>query len=202
MAVLRLGRFRAGQVGTGEMLTSHATLGAAVDRRAARGERDKAQRRADVIGERLRERAVDRSRRAHQRVEALERSLGALAVDVEDAPAGLLGDRVGEAEQRLCLSVAGGAEDEDVAGQPVERDDVVSVAAREHAFAPDAPTEKRGRRDRGRWRRRRSLRLQPAVEDHDGGGRGRTWSRSRPTCSAISSSARFGPGAAKYQTAG
>lgn len=31
MAVLRLGRFRAGQVGTGEMLTSHATLGAAVE---------------------------------------------------------------------------------------------------------------------------------------------------------------------------
>ncbi len=31
MAVLRLGRFRAGQAGTGEMLTSHATLGAAVE---------------------------------------------------------------------------------------------------------------------------------------------------------------------------
>jgi hypothetical protein len=31
MAVLRLGRFRAGPAGTGEMLTSHATLGAAVE---------------------------------------------------------------------------------------------------------------------------------------------------------------------------
>jgi len=31
MAVLSLGRFRAGQVGTGEMLTSHATLGTAVE---------------------------------------------------------------------------------------------------------------------------------------------------------------------------
>jgi hypothetical protein len=31
MAVLSLGRFRAGQVGTGEMLTSHAALGAAVE---------------------------------------------------------------------------------------------------------------------------------------------------------------------------
>jgi hypothetical protein len=28
MAVLRLGRFRAGPAGTGEMLTSHAALGA------------------------------------------------------------------------------------------------------------------------------------------------------------------------------
>ncbi len=31
MAVLRLGRFRAGPVGTGEMLTSHAALAAAVE---------------------------------------------------------------------------------------------------------------------------------------------------------------------------
>lgn len=31
MVVLRLGRFRAGQVGAGEMLTNHATLGAAVE---------------------------------------------------------------------------------------------------------------------------------------------------------------------------
>jgi hypothetical protein len=31
MAVLRLGRFRASPAGTGEMLTSHATLGAAVE---------------------------------------------------------------------------------------------------------------------------------------------------------------------------
>ena len=31
MAVLRLGRFRTGPAGTGEMLTSHATLAAAVE---------------------------------------------------------------------------------------------------------------------------------------------------------------------------
>ena len=31
MAVLRVGLFRAGPAGTGEMLTSHATLGAAVE---------------------------------------------------------------------------------------------------------------------------------------------------------------------------
>jgi hypothetical protein len=31
MAVLGLGCFRAGSAGTGEMLTSHATLGAAVE---------------------------------------------------------------------------------------------------------------------------------------------------------------------------
>ena len=31
MAILRLGRFRAGPADTGEMLTSHATLGAAVE---------------------------------------------------------------------------------------------------------------------------------------------------------------------------